>query len=76
MATASIKQYIDDQLDQLPLEQQRRVLDFARSLATPKPQGTPGRLLTRFVGALSPEDAADISRAIEAGCESVEKDAW
>jgi hypothetical protein len=64
------------QLEQLPAELQRRVLEFARSLAPDRLQGTAGSSLLRFAGTMPPQDAAEIRQAIEDGCEQVHADRW
>ena len=57
MVDAQIQQELLRELDRLPVEQQRRVLDFAHGLAIPTPEGTPGSELIKFSGILSPEEA-------------------
>ena len=65
------------QLEQLGLEEQRQVLDFARTLASCKRGGgTPGESLIRFGGAIDAADLAIIAEAIEEGCEQVNPDEW
>ena len=64
------------QMEQLPAGMQRRVLDFARSLAKPTPRGTPGRELLRFAGIMTPEEGEEFLRAIEEDCERIEPDEW
>ena len=64
------------QLEQLGPEEQRQVLDFARTLATCKRGGTPGESLIRFGGAIDAADLAIIAEAIEEGCEQVNPDEW
>ena len=63
-------------LKQLGPEEQRQVLDFARTLATSGRDGTPGESLIRFGGAIDAADLAIISQAIEEGCEQVNPDEW
>lgn len=65
-----------EQLDRLPPEQQRQVLDFARALATKQIRGVPGHALRRFGGVIAKEDLALVARAIEEGCEQVTPDEW
>lgn len=64
------------QLEQLGPEEQRRVLDFARTLAPFKRRGTSGESLLRFGGAIEAADLAIIAQAIEEGCEQVNPDEW
>jgi len=64
------------QLEQLGPEEQRRVLDFARTLATCKRRGTPGESLIRFGGVIDAADLAIITETIKEGCEQVNPDEW
>ena len=74
--SASIKQEIIEQLDKLPLELQRRVLDFAHALVMSTPRGTPGKDLLRFAGMIDEEDLKAIEKAIEEGCERIDESKW
>jgi len=76
MVSQAIAASVVREMDHMPLELQRRVLDFAHALAGSSPKGTPGRDLIEFAGAFSPEDLDEISAAIEEGCERVDTDAW
>jgi hypothetical protein len=58
-------------LHQLPLEQQRHVLEFVRALAAAHVRGVPGRSLLRFAGTIDASDLATMAQAIEDGCEQV-----
>jgi len=69
MTDLSIKQEIAKQLDRLPLELQRRVLDFIQALILSLPEGVSGKQLIRFAGILEAEDARAMAQAIEDGCE-------
>ena len=64
------------EMDRMPIEQQRRVVEFAHSLARSHPKGTAGRDLVRFGGSFDPADLDEMSKAIEEGCEKVDPDAW
>ncbi len=72
----AIEKELLKQLKQLGPEEQRRVLDFARTLATFKRCGAPGQSLIRFGGAIDAADLAVIAQAIEEGCEQVNPDEW
>jgi hypothetical protein len=63
------------QLQTLPPEQQRQVLDFARSLALTSP-GVPGKALVEFVGTIPSNDLKRIAQAIQEGCEQVDQNGW
>jgi hypothetical protein len=60
-----------EQLDRLPPEALRQVLDFARSLALESHARGSGQALCRFAGAIPRDDLALIARAIDDGCEKV-----
>lgn len=74
MANQSLQEEILDQLDQLPIEHQRQVLDFARALA--KPIGKPGKDLLYFAGGINAEDLRLMAQTIEQGCEQINTDEW
>lgn len=76
MVSAAIKEGIEKQLEQLPVEMQRRVLDFAEALALSRPRGVPGRDLLAYAGGMSREDADEMLSVIEQGCEKVDLDGW
>lgn len=76
MVDLSIQQEITKQLDRMPLELQRRVLDFAEALAQPRPKGQPGSELLRFAGFLDADSAREIREAVEAECERVDLNEW
>jgi hypothetical protein len=76
MNHSTIKQEIVRQLDHLPLELQRRVLDFTQALVLSLPKGVSGKQLLRFAGVLKAEDAQVMTQAIEAGCERVDTNEW
>jgi hypothetical protein len=59
------------QLESLPEDKQRRVLEFAQSLGATAPGGVPGDQLLRFAGSISPDQLELMSEAIENGCEQV-----
>jgi 2-polyprenyl-3-methyl-5-hydroxy-6-metoxy-1,4-benzoquinol methylase len=58
-----------EQLKTMPQELRLRVLEFARALAQSTPRGVPGRELRHLAGTISPEDAEQMRKAIEEGCE-------
>ena len=66
-------------LGQLAQSDQARVVDFARILTgAPKPpiRGVPGKDLLKFAGTISHEDAQEMIKAIEEGCEQIDADSW
>jgi len=76
MTYSVITQQVIRQLNQLPFELQRKVLDFARALALSLPKGTPGKQLLRFAGVMEPDDIQAMIQAIGAGCGRVDADEW
>jgi hypothetical protein len=74
--TKRLQGQILEQLNGLPADQQKRVLDFARALALSAPVGVPGRELVRFGGVIPREALEQISSAIEEGCERIDADGW
>ena len=57
--------------------QQRRVLDFARSLSSgSQPNGGASRNLLRYAGTIEKDDLAIIEQVIHQGCETVNPDEW
>lgn len=70
-----LKKRLHQEVDALPDDLQRKVLDFARALALSVPQGVPGKQLLKFSGLISAEDARQMLEAVEAGCEKVD-DEW
>lgn len=76
VADPKIQQQIQRELERMPLELQRRVLDFAQPLAQSRPRGEAGKELLWFAGLLDPDSARSMQEAIEAGCERVDPDEW
>jgi hypothetical protein len=73
MIDSSLTVDILDQLRRLAPEQQRQVLEFARTLAM-SPVGVPGKDLLQFAGAIDSGELATMAAAIEEGCERVDVD--
>jgi hypothetical protein len=76
MIAQTVEAEIREQLSQLPVEQQRRVLEFARSLVAARVRGVPGKVLLRFAGAINTDDLTAMKQAIEEGCEQVSLNDW
>ena len=72
----SITKQIVERMQDLPLPQQRLVLEMVKSLAGAPPQGAPVEDLLALAGAISSEDAHQMLQAIEEGCEQVDANAW
>jgi hypothetical protein len=71
MMAQTLEAEIREQLNQLPVEQQRWILEFARSLVAARVRGVPGKTLLRFAGAINTDDLTAMKQAIEEGCEQV-----
>jgi hypothetical protein len=78
MESATFREQINRQLDQLTPDQQRQVLDFTISLGESDdklPVGTSGDILLKFVGSISKDDLELMERAIS-DCDTVDPDGW
>jgi hypothetical protein len=78
MARRSVREELLWNLERLSPEKQRELLDYARSLteAAIPTNGTPGKDLAVFGGAIETSDLAKIARSIEEDCEQVDRGAW
>ncbi|WP_323257005.1 hypothetical protein [Spirulina sp. CCNP1310] len=65
-----------EQLKIMPQHLQCQVLEYARSLAKAKIQGTPGQKLLHFAGLIPLNDLQLMQTAIEQDCELVDIDEW
>jgi hypothetical protein len=71
-----VERELREQLDQLSVDKQRRVVEFARGLASEVETVTAGRKLLRFAGSIPAEDLAAMAKAIEEACEQTNPDEW
>jgi len=71
-----IAEKVMEQLQSLPYDLQRQVLEFTRALAFSVPHGAAGRQLLQFAGAIPRSDVDLMQGAIEQGCEQVDTDEW
>ena len=76
MLDAVIQSDLLKEVEQLPPPLQRKVVNYAHSLAQPRPHGTPGGQLLKYAGFLSPEEAKAMMDAIEEGCERIDANEW
>lgn len=76
MSEQSVQEELLHHLVKLPPEQQRQVLEFARALRQSIPIGKPGTTLLQFAGTIEEDDLSMMARAIEEGCEQVNRDEW
>jgi hypothetical protein len=64
MIDVNLKRELLAQVERLPSELQRRVVDYATRLAHSSPRGTPGKELLRFAGTIAAEDAKAMMDAV------------
>jgi hypothetical protein len=76
MIETSLQSELLKEMERLPPIMQRRVLNFARSLGKPTPQGTPGHKLLRFAGIMTPEEGDEFLRSIDEDCERIDPNEW
>jgi hypothetical protein len=76
MVDATIEHELSTCMGRLPVEQQRQVLDFARTLTAPTPQGVHGSNLLRFAGTINESDLEAMTEAIQIACEGIDADEW
>ena len=63
------------EVEQLSPLLQRKVVEYAHSLAGSVPRGTPGDQLLRFAGTMTEEEAKEMMEAIE-DCERIDPNEW
>ena len=76
MANSAITEELLKQLNQLPLESQKKVLEFARALNVVTLKGKPGKDLLKFAGTIDQESLKAMEEAVEYGCERVDANGW
>jgi len=64
------------QLETLPENLQRQVLEYVRALQVLAHRSVPGKQLLQFAGSIPPDDLELMRQAIEEGCEWVDPDEW
>ena len=72
---AAREREIQARLSALTPAEQDRVLEYIREVGGERREGIPGRDLLHFAGIWTPEEAEEIRRTIEEGCEGVDADA-
>jgi hypothetical protein len=71
----SISPELSLEIGRLDSKDQRRVLEFVRSLNEPI-KGTPGHVTASFAGCIPSDDLERMKIAIEEGCEQVDPNEW
>jgi hypothetical protein len=76
MADPNLRKQIIEHLRRLPLDQQRRVLEYVQALVSPEPIGVSGKEMLRFAGMIDPADLKEMEKAIQEECERVDLNEW
>ena len=76
MVDAAIESQLVACLSDLPVAQQRQVLEYARQLQGSPLVGVSGASLLQFAGRIDAADLDAMSAAIKAGCERIDADEW
>jgi hypothetical protein len=76
MLDTSLQNELIKEMEQLPPNLQRKVVEYAHSLKKPLPEGTPGKDLLKFAGILSREEAEEMLKVIEEDCERIDPNEW
>lgn len=74
MTNSAIAQELLKQLEQLPLESQKKVLEFARALNVVTPKGKSGKDLLKFAGTIDRDSLKAMEEAIDYGCERTDNE--
>ena len=64
------------QLETLPEDLQRQVLEFVQAMQMLARRGAPGKQLRQFAGAIPPHDLELMRQAIDQECDRVDLDEW
>jgi hypothetical protein len=73
---AAREKKIQERLPGLGPAEQERVLGDGRETSGEPLRGEPGHNLLQFAGIWTEEEADQISRAIEEGCETIDLESW
>lgn len=72
----AVRDQIMEQVAGMSEDEQRRILEVARSMTTKPGDGVNGSSLLRFAGTISVDEARRMSVAIEEGCEQIDPNEW
>ncbi len=73
------KEQLYQHIEELPAELAQEVLDFLLFVKTRRdraPLGTPGKAFLTFVGLFPKSDLAEMTQAIEEGCNQIDVNEW
>lgn len=68
-----LQEELIQRMARLPEEEQKRVLAYVKGLA---PAGMSGKDLLKFSGAIGQADLQAMTKAIEEGCERIDRSEW
>jgi hypothetical protein len=74
--SSAIETKVMEQMEALPEDLQRQVLEFAQALRVSAQRGVPGKHLVHFAGAIPQDDLMLMRQVIDDECEQVEPDEW
>lgn len=74
--SSTVKAKVIEQLETLPENLQRQVLEFVQALQMFARRGIPGRQLLQFAGTIPLDDLELMRQAIEDECEQVDLNEW
>lgn len=76
MVDAAIQSELETCLSKLPIDQQRLVLAFARTLTSQAATGTRGSHMLKFEHAIDEADLNQLANAIDEECSRVDPREW
>lgn len=77
MQQLSLENQIINEVGVLPINLQRKVLEFIKILREPfMPEGIPGEKMMKYAGIMTEEEADELSQIIEDGCERIDYNEW
>jgi hypothetical protein len=76
MVNPEIKKKLIEDLKNLPFDSQKKVQEFAHALLITQHRGKSGKEMIKFSGILTNDEAGELRRIIESGCEMVDINEW
>lgn len=76
MVNPEIKKKLIEDLKNLPFDSQKKVQEFAHALLITQHRGKSGKEMIKFSGILTNDEAGELRRIVESGCEMVDINEW
>lgn len=76
MVDPNLRREIIERLGRLPIDQQRRVLEFVQALTSQEAIGVSGKEMLRFAAMIDPEDLKEMEKVIQEECERADLNEW